>query len=112
MVIICTLGWQVKETAFEAVPASLFAIMVKLAVPVKLMLETVRLRPEKSNGIGILSCKTEIPSSLTTFSIIALMEALQFSTVTLGEVGDVILIVGGFRVGSSGVTGSTGVLRG
>ena len=40
------------------------------------------------------------------------MEALQSSNVDIDEVGEVILMVGGLVVGTVGVTGTAGVLRG
>ncbi len=58
-------------------PALFSAIIVKFAVPVKLMFETVTILPVKSKEIGVSPCTTEIFCWPVTFSTVALIEALQ-----------------------------------
>ena len=75
-------------------PALFIAVIIKLAVPLKLTLETVSLPPENSKATGVRSRITEIPSLLVMFSMVALIEARQFSSVT-GEVAGALMVMVG-----------------
>ena len=99
MAISLSLGLQINEAVCSDVPEPLVALIMKSTLPVKLTLDKVTVFPLKAKATGEPFCVTAMCCLSETFSTVAVIFARQFSNVTVGLDGDVMVTTG------AGITG-------